>query len=77
MQKDHAVAENIQMNIQLINFNILLGLSLTLICSTLIIGSSQIIIKIVLSFDDISSFRQRALLTSIYLIISARKKDLP
>ena len=32
MQKDHFVAENIQMNIQLINFNILLGLSLTLIC---------------------------------------------
>ena len=29
MQKDHSVAENIQMNIQLINFNILLGLSLT------------------------------------------------
>ena len=34
MQKDHSVAENIQMNIQLINFNILLGLSLTSICPT-------------------------------------------
>ena len=34
MQKDHFVAENIRMNIQLINFNILLGLSLTLICFT-------------------------------------------
>ena len=34
MQKDHSVAENTQMNIQLINFNILLGLSLTSICST-------------------------------------------
>ena len=32
--KDHSVAENIQMNIQLINFNILLGLSLTSICPT-------------------------------------------
>ena len=34
MQKDHYVAENIQMNTQLINFNILLGLSLTSICPT-------------------------------------------
>ena len=34
MHKDHSVAENIQMNIQLINFNILLGLSLTSICPT-------------------------------------------
>ena len=34
MQKDHSVAENIQMNIQLINFNSLLGLSLTSICPT-------------------------------------------
>ena len=34
LQKDHFVAEDIQMNIQLINFNILLGLSLTLICSS-------------------------------------------
>ena len=34
MQKDHFVAENVQMNIQLINLDILLGLSLTLICST-------------------------------------------
>ena len=34
MQKDYAVEESIQMNIQLINFNILLGLSLTLICFT-------------------------------------------
>ena len=32
--KDHSVAENTQMNIQLINFNILLGLSLTSICPT-------------------------------------------
>ena len=29
MQNGHPVTENIQMNIQLINFNILLGLSLT------------------------------------------------
>ena len=34
MQKDHSVAENIQMNIQLIHFNILLGLSLTSIRPT-------------------------------------------
>ena len=34
MQKDHSVAENIQMNIQLINFNSLLGFSLTSICPT-------------------------------------------
>ena len=34
MQKDHFVAENIQVNIQLINLNILLGLSFTLICFT-------------------------------------------
>ena len=34
MQKDHSVAENIQMNIRLINFSILLGLSLTSICPT-------------------------------------------
>ena len=34
MQKDHSVEENIQMNIQLINFNVLLGLSLTSICPT-------------------------------------------
>ena len=34
MQKDHSVAENVQMNIQLINFNILLGLSLTSVCPT-------------------------------------------
>ena len=34
MQKDHSVEENTQMNIQLINFNILLGLSLTSICPT-------------------------------------------
>ena len=34
MQKDHSVAENMQMNIQLVNFNILLGLSLTSICPT-------------------------------------------
>ena len=32
MQKDHSVAENVQMNIQLIHFNNLLGLSLILIC---------------------------------------------
>ena len=34
MQNYHAVVEDIQINIQLVNFNILLGLSLTLIYST-------------------------------------------
>ena len=34
MQKDQFVAENIQMNMELMTFKILLGLSLTLICST-------------------------------------------
>ena len=34
MKKDHSVAENVQMNIQLISFNNLSGLSLTLICPT-------------------------------------------
>ena len=34
MKEGHSVAENIQMNIELINFNILLGLSLTSICPT-------------------------------------------
>ena len=34
MQKDHSVAENKPMNIQLINFNILLGLCVTSICPT-------------------------------------------
>ena len=34
MQKGHSVAENRQMNIELINFNILFGLSLTSICPT-------------------------------------------
>ena len=34
MQKDHSVSENIQTSIQLINFNILLGLSLNSICPT-------------------------------------------
>ena len=33
-QEDHSVAENIQTNIEIINSTILLGLSLTLICST-------------------------------------------
>ena len=44
--------------------------------SKLNIGFNQIIIKIVLSFDDISTSAKRALLTLIYFIISARKKGL-
>ena len=50
MQKDHSVAENIQMNIQLINFSILLGLSLTSICPTNDI--KKIIIQIFISTSD-------------------------
>ena len=34
MQKAHFVAQNIHVNIQRINFNILLGLFLTLVCFT-------------------------------------------
>ena len=34
MPMDQFVVENIEMHIELMNFNILLGISLTLICST-------------------------------------------
>ena len=52
MQKDHSVAENIQINIQLINSNILLGLSLTSICPTNDIKKINNNTKIFISTSD-------------------------